>query len=270
MTGRVGQAISIGILVTAFVASAHAQTGSQPSAQAGTDQPDDVVVVAVKPLRDVVVRAPPHCARRPGDPADAVPVHHGRTEQRAIVPDRQGHLVWTRDNEQIAEPGVWRRAGSGIGQYVFRVPGPDRSGDPSGRLPLCIGAAVDSPSGWGQLRQIIRTEPGMIGKYLHFSALVAARDAAEIRFWLVAAGRGARVRGGDTHASPIKGTFGWKQVDVIVGPVPSYADHISYGFLLWGKGDVWLTDPVLDVKTLEDVKKVPALPTTSIRPPSEQ
>jgi hypothetical protein len=129
---------------------------------------------------------------------------------------------------------------------------------------MCIGAAIDAPSGWGQLRRLVAVEPGMVGRYIHFSALVAARNAEEIRFWLAVAGRTEEYRGGDTHATPINGTFGWKQVDVIVGPVPAFADHISYGFLLYGRGDVWLTDPVLQVQTLAEVKAIPALPTSAL------
>jgi hypothetical protein len=127
---------------------------------------------------------------------------------------------------------------------------------------MCIGAAAASPSGWGQLRQIVKTTPAMIGRYLHFSAIVAARDAEEIRFWLAAGGYGARVTGGDTHRDPLHGTFGWQQLDVIVGPIFRGADHVSYGFLLWGKGDVWLSDPLLEILTREQVRKIPSLPTT--------
>jgi hypothetical protein len=34
-----------------------------------------------------------------------------------------------------------------------------------------------------------------------------------------------------------------------MGPVSKVSDHISYGFLLWGGGDVWLYDPKLEIVT---------------------
>lgn len=223
--------------------------------QAGAHEPLDIVVVGERRARPgPSPKTPPRCVRRSGDPADRVPVRSVKTDQRVIAPDKRGVLTWQADREQVSGPDVWQRAGNGIGQYVFRVPD---NGDP-----MCIGAATPAPSGWGQLRRIVTTTRAMIGRYLHVSAIVAARDAEEVRFWLAAGGYGGRAMGGDTHRNPLHGTFGWRQLDVIVGPVPYGADHISYGFLLWGKGDVWLSDVRLEVRTLDQVRKIPSLPVT--------
>lgn len=208
--------------------------------------------------RDIVVtgKRVPHCYRRPGDPADAVHVPATYTGQRVIArDDKTNQLSWQNDREQLTEPNVWQRAGTGLGQYVFRVP--------DNGSPMCIGAAVGSPSGWGQLRHIIPIPKGTTGKYLHFSAVVAARDAALIRFWLVgAASKGVRFKGGDTSSDDLTGTFGWKEVDLVAGPIPYEADHASYGFLLWGKGDVWLYEPKLRIQTRDEVKDILAVPLT--------
>ncbi|KQN36897.1 hypothetical protein ASG37_04255 [Sphingomonas sp. Leaf407] len=128
-----------------------------------------------------------------------------------IVPDRNGILRLREDREQISGPD-WQRAGTGLGQYVFRVP-------EDGGL-MCIGAAKRKPDGWGQLRRIVKTTKDMRGRYVHFSTLVAARDTKLIRFWAAIGASGARVTGGDTNQAPLGGTFGWRQADVIVGPVP--------------------------------------------------
>jgi len=235
----------------------NAQTGTkQPlDQQAGASEPLDIVVVGRRRTRlEPSPKTPPRCVRRSGDPADLVRVENGRSDQRVIAPDKRGVLKWQADREQISGSDTWQRAGNGIGHYVFRVP---ENGDP-----MCIGAAVASPSGFGQLRQIVKTTPAMIGRYLHFSAIVAARDAREIRFWLAAGGYGGRVMGGDTHRNPLHGTFGWQQLDVIVGPIPVGAEHVSYGFLLSGSGDVWLSEPLLEIQTREQVRKIPSLPTT--------
>lgn len=232
---------------------------SQPEAEA---ESIDIVVVGRRPRGNgTSPKIPPRCVRRPGDPADLVRVGTSKTSQRVIAPDRKGMLALRSDTEQVLGPTVWSRAGTGVGQYVFRVPD-DGS-------PMCIGAAVDNPDGWGQLRQIVQTTRGMRGRYVHFSMLVAARDAKLIRFWVAVAGR-AEMVGGDTHTAPLHGTFGWLQADVIVGPVLPSSDHISYGFLLWGKGDVWVLDPHIELKTRDEVREIPALPVTLKRPPGEQ
>lgn len=227
--------------------------------------PDDINIIVVgKRIADDhrPRKIPPHCVKRSGDPADLVRVDASIMGQRVIAPDSHGVLQWGSDREPVLGPDVWQRAGSGIGQYVFRVPG--------GNLPMCIGALSGNPAGWGQLRQIIRATPQMRGKYLHFSMLVAARDAKLIRFWVAAGGNGGRAMGGDTSTAPLSGTFGWKRADIIVGPVPASADHVSYGFLLWGKGDVWVVDPSLSLKTRDEVRNIPTLPVSFRRPFNEQ
>ncbi|MDJ0275262.1 hypothetical protein QLH51_00385 [Sphingomonas sp. 2R-10] len=135
---------------------------------------------------------------------------------------------------------------------------------------MCIGAAKIKPDGWGQLRQILKTTRDMRGRYVHFTTLVAARDADLIRFWVAIGGTGARVMGGDTNQTPVHGTFRWLQADIVVGPVPLGADHISYGFLLWGKGDVWVLDPHIEVNTHDEVRNIPTLPVTLKTPLGEQ
>jgi len=240
---------------------------AEPPAQKDASSADEIVVTGkrIPPADELTVTARriPHCHRRPGDPADAVHVPAAYTAQRVIAPDKKtNQLSWQIDREQMSGPDVWQRAGTGIGQYVFRVP-EDGS-------PMCIGAAVDWPSGWGQLRQIVAIPEGHAGKYLHFSALVAARDAALIRFWLGGfANRGFRGQGGDTSADPLTGTFGWKRVDLVAGPIPYEAGHASYGFLLWGKGDVWLYEPKLEIQTRDQVKNVLVLPLSGRRHPFE-
>lgn len=240
MRARIGS-WKIGLVTPLLAAAAIAQDAP----------PQDVVVVGVRPPRDVVVHAPPRCARRPGDPADLVPVHKGITEQRVIAPNRHGVLVWRSDDEPIGGDR-WERAGTAVGDYVFRVPANDD--------PLCIGAAVRTPGGYGQLRRIVSAD-GMDGQYLHFSALVATRVAGLVRFWLTAVDRGnRRMIGGDTHADPLRGTRGWSEVDLLIGPVPHYADHVSYGLLLNGGGAVWMLSPKLEVLTLAQARAVAATP----------
>ena len=224
-----------------------------PPAPDDPNQAQEIIVTAVRPpVDEVVVRAPPHCLRRSGDPADLVPVSAGITEQRVIAPGADGTLEWRHDNEPLLGPAVWQRAGNAIGDYKYRTP--------SDGGPLCIGALRDHPNGWGQLRQIVAAED-MHGKYVHFSALVATRGADEVRFWLAAGdAKNYRGIGGDTHTQPIFGTHGWRQVDLVIGPIPAFANHISYGFLLYGGGDVWLNAPKLEVLDRETASRVVSAP----------
>lgn len=225
------------------------------------DAEPPIVVTAVRP-ETITVTAPPHCYKRPGDPADAVPVSTGRTRQRVIAPDKSGALSWHPDNEPVLGPAVWQRAGDDIGDYKFRAPA-DGS-------PLCIGAYARSPIGYAQLRQIVDASAWR-GKYVHFSALVATRSADEVRFWLAAGDRGnLQAIGGDTHKDPLQGTHGWRQVDLLVGPVPKFANHVSYGFLLYGRGDVWITNPKLEVLDRAAAERVTFTPVAPLAPPEQR
>jgi hypothetical protein len=222
------------------------------------DTTEEIVITAVRPPPDeIVVRAPPHCLRRSGDPADLVRVEKGVTSQRVIAPGADGTLEWRHDDEPVLGPDIWQRAGNAIGDYKFRTPTDGR--------PLCIGALFNHPQGWGQLRQIVAAET-MLGQYLHFSAMVATRGADEVRFWLAAGDKkNQRAVGGDTHAQPIFGTHGWRQVDLVIGPVPRFANHVSYGFLLYGGGDVWLNAPKLEVLDRDAASHVISIPVSGAR-----
>lgn len=243
------------------VAASKREAGTTSHREAASQELDIVVVGKRPDGAGTSPKVPPRCVKRPGDPADLVQVGMAMTAQRVIAPDRKGVLALRPDREEVSGP-VWQRAGTGIGQYVFRVPD-DGS-------PMCIGAIKDKPDGWGQLRQIVTTTKEMRGRYIHLSTLIAARDADLIRFWIAVGGTGARVMGGDTSQAPLHGTFGWLQADVIVGPVPHGADHISFGFLLWGKGDVWVLDPHIEMKTREEIRAIPSLPVSFKRPLGEK
>lgn len=223
------------------------------------DSSSEIVVVGVRKVEsgDIVVSAVPRCTRREGDPIDAVQVPLGIRNQSVIGPDATGVIRLHDDDEPVLGPAVWQRAGNAIGDYRFRVPEDGK--------PLCIGASPYATHGFGQLRRIVSAD-GMHGRYVHFSARVKTRKAEEVRLWLVAGDVvNRRYRGGDTHDKPIRGTQGWQQVDLIVGPVPDYANHISYGFLLWGRGDVWLADPALEVLSREQALQVASLPVSRLK-----
>jgi hypothetical protein len=217
-----------------------AMSAAALSAQAPVEQLDlddqDIVVHGTRPY--LVVNGRPHCRPLQADPYDAVaaPLHHA---QRMIAPSRDtGEPELRRDRDPITGPDVWQRAGTAIGAYVFRAPA-------SGAT-LCIGARIDRPDGFGQLRQVLDAHPYRT-KTIRFTAWVATSEVHEVRFWLAAGGMGHVLLGDDTRTMPVRGTHRWMPVSLTIGPVPRVAATISYGFLLEGKGDVWLARPRLEI-----------------------
>jgi hypothetical protein len=110
---------------------------------------------------------------------------------------------------------------------------------------LCIGAR-GRPNGWGQLRRILDATP-FRGKTVRFTAFVATRETAEVRLWLAAGDNHIVMRGGDTRQNPLTGTNGWTPISLTIANIPAEATKLSYGFLLFGVGDVWVTQPTVEI-----------------------
>lgn len=224
------------------------------AAQAATPPPDDpndqdVVVVGERPAV-IVVDGRPRCRRLRNDPYDAVPVPptHG---QSVVAPDPEsGTLEFRRDDDPISGTAVWHRAGTGIGSYVFRAP----TNGPT----LCIGGDLRGTQ-FGQLRQVRDARPYR-GRYVRFTAWVATSRAQEVRLWFAAGSNRLGVLIGEaamgTHA--LRGTNRWTPVAISIGPVPRAATKLSYGFLLMGDGDVWLTQPQVEILNADEIGNRPA------------
>ena len=236
------------VLLLALAALTAAQEGG------GQGEDEEIVVTALGPAGDIIVGAPAHCYRDRSDPMNLFKVVRGKTEQSMIIADETGRLARRPDYDAVQGPRVWQRAGNAIGDYRFR--------SRDGEGPVCIGSLVPRPEGYAQLRKMVSAE-GMHGRYLRFSAAVATRKAAQVHFWIAAAD-GRRAFGGDTRTKPIRGTNDWQRFDLVIGPVPRYARHISYGLLLHGRGDVWLRDEKLETLTREEARGVAALPISSV------
>jgi hypothetical protein len=219
-----------------------------PGDQPDLDNPD--IVVRGTPAY-IIVHGRPHCRPLHDDPMDAVPVPLVH-RQSVVAPNREtGVLEFRYDRDPITGPDQWYRAGTAIGAYVFRAPG--------NGTPLCIGAQVDNPGGFGQLRQVLDARPYR-NRTIRFTAWVATSQAREVRFWL-AAGDGRDIMlGDDTRETPLRGTNRWTPVSLTIGPVPRYATKVSYGFLLQGSGDVWLARPQLEVIEVPGVVDGPEAP----------
>lgn len=218
---------------------ATAQTSPPPEQTPDGDQ------IVVTGMRNVVEngRARP-CRRLRGDPLDLVDVTPptggpiGVLRRSAIVPVGNGKFAFGPNMEQVTGPVFWQRAGSAIEQYNFRAP-KDES-------PMCIGAKAPDAKGFAQFLRITDAAP-FRGKRVRFTAWAATGSAGLVRFWLAAGGDRRLENGGNTNNQPWGGDHGWTPVLLEMGPVAKNAAHVSYGFLLSGKGSVWVYKPRLEI-----------------------
>jgi hypothetical protein len=235
--------LALGLATTMHVPLA----ASPPSRVPGSSSPaiageQDLVVVGT---RRVVIdgRARP-CVPLPDEPLDRVSVappegHGDLRRQSAIVPSGRGRYAFVPDFESVTGPDFWQRAGTGLDQYKIR--------SNAGEGPLCIGARWPDAKGHAQLRRILDAKR-YHGKRVRFTAWAATEDANLVRFWL-SAGAGSRklYNGGNTNNQPWGGNHGWTPILLEIGPIDPKADHVSYGFLLSGHGDVWVFRPKLEI-----------------------
>ena len=115
---------------------------------------------------------------------------------------------------------------------------------------MCIGARGPDAEGFAQFRRIVDAAP-YHGKRVRFTGWVATGGARLVRFWLAAGDTHRLFNGGNTNNQPWGGDHGWTPVLLEMGPVSERAPHISYGFLLYGQGDVWVYNPRFEIVTDE-------------------
>lgn len=170
-----------------------------------------------------------------------MPVYGGRRFE--LVPWSNGNGdAWSQeffDFKRYGGPGVWRRTGTGIDQYIFR--------GPHDASLLCIGSKWPDPKGFAQLGQLVDAAP-YYGKRVRFTAWVASRNASLVTFYLSSGSIkkiGLVINGGNTNTHPWGGSHGWTPMMIEIGPVSKEATFISFGFTLNGDGNVWLYNPKL-------------------------
>jgi hypothetical protein len=206
-----------------------------------TPDEEEIVVTGFRTTEGILINGNGLCRKlrnEPLDRVDASPPGEKRV-QSVIGADADGGFAVRADDHPITGPDYWQRAGTAMDQYVFRATYDGK--------PVCIGGEGNGHLGYGQLRRVLDARP-LRGKRVRFSAMVAARKATMVRFWLAAGDTDGRVyRGGNTNNFDFKGTHGWTPVTFDVGPIPNRATMLSYGFLLHGRGDVWLQQIKLEV-----------------------
>lgn len=218
------------------VSSAHA--GQVSKAAPTKPENTDILVIARRP--DLVVDGRlPRCVRRSGDPKDLVNVsHQQKGSQMMVVLDAKTGLARMKWDTDPIGGDDWQRAGTEIRSYVFRAPA---NGDP-----LCIGSRRSDAEGFAQLRRIVDATP-FRGKGVRFTGYIASNQGADTRIWL-AAGKKERevIAGNSTQTVSLSRRVGWQAFTYEIPFIPEESWSISYGFLLWGTGDVWVTEPKLE------------------------
>lgn len=227
-------------------------TGAAPS----NPKPDDAIVVTGQRLPIVVNGKAVRCRPLPNNPQDRanaapdgskrrqsvlMPIHGGRNFE--LVP-WSSESAWSRqffDFRYFGGPGVWRREGTGIDQYVFR-----NAKDAS---LLCIGSKWVDPEGFAQLEQMVDAAP-YYGRRVRFTAWAASRIAPVVNFFLASGDTNKIslvVNGGNTNNHAWGGSHGWTPMMIEIGPISKQSKFISFGFNLNGDGDVWLYNAKLEV-----------------------
>lgn len=202
-------------------------------------QPEPAADPKAEEEQEIVVTGNvPKCRPLEDDPLDRKPPGSQSGRQMVLKAKKGGGFHLRPDDDPVLGPVTWQRAGTAIGDYVYANP------TDGGRL--CIGAKERRPDGFGQIRRVLDARP-MRGKYVVFRAFAMASRAAEARFWLAAGDSQQIYRGGDTRLDPLSGSTDWIPVTLTIGPIPRRATKLSYGFLLHGRGDVWVDEPTLEV-----------------------
>lgn len=179
----------------------------------------------------------PYCYKRPGDPLDAISAQGGMMQLMVVPTGRfQGKL--RHDTDPVLGPGNWQRAGYEMHNYIFRVPLDDK--------PMCIGSRGAPFRSWGQLRTVVDPRP-LSGKYVRFTGFIAARQGSDARVWLATATSTAILQGDVKGSKSVVSTGRWEPFAVTMGPIRADATKLSYGFLLTGRGDMWITQVNLEV-----------------------
>lgn len=234
-------------LATALALSAGAAAQTGPAAEAtpaSTPEEGPELEIVVTGYGDIVVNGRAiRCHAAAGDPLDEVSVGSNSGEHTMIVPDGQGGFSATRVTERMTGPEFWQRVGVGIGAYRFRAP--------AGGNPMCIGArgGANSHNTFGGFRRILDAAR-FRGHRVRFTAWVATRKAGQVSFWLATGSQlegGPLLDGGNTNNVPLGGNNAWTPVLLETGPIHEDARHVSYGFNLQGRGDVWVYEPKLEI-----------------------
>ena len=136
----------------------------------------------------------------------------------------------------------WFLTGSDPGSYRIGI---DREGLGHGHAAAFLQSTVQQPAGFGTIMQSIAAAK-YAGKRIRFEASVRSENVSDWAGLWMRINRGTAIVGFDNmQKRPIKGSQGWTRYDVVLD-VPADATDISFGALLTGPGELWLSQVKFD------------------------
>jgi mannose-6-phosphate isomerase-like protein (cupin superfamily) len=136
-------------------------------------------------------------------------------------------------------PEGWAVRGTVPQEYVFGV---DTDVKYSGRASGFIASKAKSPKGFATLRQVFKAELYR-GKRIRMTAIVKSQNVAGWSgLWMRVDSEALSSLAFDNMENrKIRKTTDWKKYDIVLD-VPEDAAEIYFGFLLSGRGQVWVDD----------------------------
>ena len=145
-----------------------------------------------------------------------------------------------------AMPVGWYATGNSIGDYAVGTDRSRRDGG-QGQAGGTIRSLTDDPRGFATLQQSIRATEYR-GERVRLSGFVksgAGGLGATSGLWMRVDGPAGSESIDFMHERPIDQGTDWARYDVVLD-VPSNAVGVSFGVLLFGRGQVWLDDVALE------------------------
>ena len=151
-------------------------------------------------------------------------------------------LLAQASNKTDHAPTGWLLAGSSPADYRTGV---DNERKYEGRPSAYLTSAVSNTEGFGTLMQSIDAAT-YAGKRIRLRAYVESHDVSKwAGMWMRADKQRTIVAFDNMQNRPIKGAHPWSTYDVVLD-VPEDATSISFGILLTGTGEVWVSHVTLE------------------------
>ncbi len=134
-------------------------------------------------------------------------------------------------------PG-WKLAGSNPRAFAIQVE--DEAARHDGKNAAAITCIGGRCPGFGTMMQTFRAET-YLSRRLRLSAWVRASKAGYANIWMRVDGVDATLTFDNINKRQARGAFGWRRQEIVLD-VPDDAASISYGLMLAGGGQAWVSE----------------------------
>lgn len=140
-------------------------------------------------------------------------------------------------------PEAWFMAGSHPRDYITSL---DSSASYEGKPTHLLACTSEKPKGFGTIMQAFRGKD-YLGKRIRLSAWVKSENVADwAGVWMRIDGAEKPLAFDNMEKRAIKGNTDWHRCEVVLDVAPE-SRGIALGILLAGKGNVWMTEPTLEI-----------------------